>query len=50
LERCGSIGIDGTASRTEPTRVLGLLDQGLLETEHSLAEAKVLFELAQRDS
>jgi DNA-binding MarR family transcriptional regulator/GNAT superfamily N-acetyltransferase len=32
------------------TEVLGLLDQGLLETEHSLAEARVLFELAQRDS
>lgn len=32
------------------TEVLGLLDQGLLETEHSLAEARVLFELAQRES
>ncbi len=32
------------------TEVLGLLDQGLLETEHSLAEARVLFELAQRPS
>ncbi|MBW3604948.1 MAG: helix-turn-helix domain-containing GNAT family N-acetyltransferase [Actinobacteria bacterium] len=31
------------------TRVLGLLDQGLLATEHSLAEARVIFELAQRD-
>lgn len=32
------------------TEVLGLLDRGLLETEHSLAEARVIFELAQRDS
>ena len=32
------------------TELLGLLDQGLLETEHSLAEARVLFELAQHDS
>jgi DNA-binding MarR family transcriptional regulator/N-acetylglutamate synthase-like GNAT family acetyltransferase len=32
------------------TEVLGLLDQGLLETEHSLAEARVLFELAQQGS
>lgn len=32
------------------TQVLGLLDQGLLKTEYSLAEARVLFELAQRDS
>lgn len=31
------------------TEVLGLLEQGLLETEHSLAEARVIFELAQRD-
>lgn len=30
------------------TEVLGLLDQGLLDTEHSLAEARILFELAQR--
>lgn len=30
------------------TEVLGLLDQGLLETDHSLAEARVIFELAQR--
>jgi DNA-binding MarR family transcriptional regulator/N-acetylglutamate synthase-like GNAT family acetyltransferase len=30
------------------TEVLGLLDQGLLATEHSLSEARVLFELAQR--
>ena len=28
------------------TEVLGLLDEGLLETEHSLAEARVIFELA----
>jgi DNA-binding MarR family transcriptional regulator/GNAT superfamily N-acetyltransferase len=32
------------------TEVLGLLDQGLLATEHSLAEARVIFELAQRTS
>lgn len=30
------------------TEVLGLLDHGLLQTEHSLAEARVIFELAQR--
>jgi len=30
--------------------VLGLLDQGLLETPHTLAEARVIFELAQRPS
>ncbi len=30
------------------TEVLGLLDEGLLDTEHTLAEARVLFELAQR--
>ena len=30
------------------TQVLGLLDEGLLETEHPLPEARVLFELAQR--
>lgn len=32
------------------TEVLGLLDQGLLETEYSLAEARVIFELAHRKS
>jgi DNA-binding MarR family transcriptional regulator len=32
------------------TEVLGLLDEGLLATEHSLAEARVIFELAQRPS
>lgn len=32
------------------TEVIGLLDQGLLETEHSLTEARVIFELAQRDT
>lgn len=32
------------------TEVLGLLDQGLLETERTLAEARVIFELAQRDT
>ncbi|HSJ83580.1 MAG TPA: bifunctional helix-turn-helix transcriptional regulator/GNAT family N-acetyltransferase [Acidimicrobiia bacterium] len=31
------------------TEVLGLLDQGLLETEYTLAEARVIFELAQDD-
>jgi DNA-binding MarR family transcriptional regulator/GNAT superfamily N-acetyltransferase len=30
------------------TEVLGLLDQGLLETDFSLTEARVIFELAQR--
>jgi len=30
------------------TEVLGLLDEGLLSTEHTLAEARVIFELAQR--
>jgi DNA-binding MarR family transcriptional regulator/GNAT superfamily N-acetyltransferase len=30
------------------TEQLGLLGRGLLDTEHSLAEARVLFELAQR--
>ena len=30
------------------TEVLGLLDQDLLSTEHSLAEARVIFELTQR--
>lgn len=30
------------------TEVLGLLDEGLLATEHTLAEARVIFELAQR--
>ena len=32
------------------TEVLGLLDDGLLATEHSLAEARVIFVLAQRPS
>jgi DNA-binding MarR family transcriptional regulator/GNAT superfamily N-acetyltransferase len=31
------------------TQVVGLLDRGLLHTRHSLPEARVLFELAQRD-
>ena len=30
------------------TRVLGLLDEGLLGTEHPLPEARVIYELAQR--
>ena len=29
------------------TRLVGLLDEGLLETEHTLPEARVLFELAR---
>ncbi|HEX6946455.1 MAG TPA: helix-turn-helix domain-containing GNAT family N-acetyltransferase [Acidimicrobiia bacterium] len=31
------------------TEIIGLLDSGLLQTEHSLTEARVLFELAQRE-
>lgn len=31
------------------TEIIGLLDSGLLETEHSLTEARVIFELAQRE-
>ncbi|MEZ4236044.1 MAG: MarR family transcriptional regulator [Myxococcota bacterium] len=31
------------------TEVLGLLDRGLLATEHSLTEARVLFELAHAE-
>jgi DNA-binding MarR family transcriptional regulator len=31
------------------TEILGLLDRGLLRTEHSLAESRVLFELAQEE-
>jgi DNA-binding MarR family transcriptional regulator len=31
------------------TEILGLLDQGLLDTEYTLTEARVIFELAQRD-
>src|SRR5919199_6767492 len=31
------------------TNVLGLLREGLLETPYSLTEARVIFELAQRD-
>jgi DNA-binding MarR family transcriptional regulator/GNAT superfamily N-acetyltransferase len=34
----------------EWTQVLGLLDRGLLETDYTLAESRVIFELAQRDS
>ncbi len=32
------------------TEVLGLLDRGLLDTEYTLAESRVIFELAQRES
>lgn len=32
------------------TEILGLLDRGLLQTRYSLAESRVIFELAQRDS
>lgn len=32
------------------TEVLGLLDQGFLATDHSLTEARLIYELAQRDS
>src|SRR3989440_10496136 len=32
------------------TRWVGALDEGLLRTRHSLAEARVLFELGRRDS
>ena len=32
------------------TRLVGLLDEGLLETEHTLPEARVLFELARTGS
>jgi DNA-binding MarR family transcriptional regulator/GNAT superfamily N-acetyltransferase len=38
------------AFNREWTEVLGLLDEGLLATEHTLAEARVIFELAQRPS
>ncbi|MGH2988363.1 MAG: bifunctional helix-turn-helix transcriptional regulator/GNAT family N-acetyltransferase [Solirubrobacterales bacterium] len=32
------------------TRVIGLLREGMMRTEHSLTEARVIFELAHRDS
>src|SRR4029079_96102 len=38
------------AFNREWTEVLGLLDEGLLATEHTLAEARVIYELAQRPS
>jgi len=31
------------------TRLLGTLDEGMLRTEHSLAEARVIYELATRE-
>lgn len=34
----------------EWTQVLGLLDRGLLETDYTLAESRVIFELAQLES
>ena len=44
----GSLAIDKVRSFNRRwTEVLGLLDRGLLKTEHSLAETRVLFELAQ---
>lgn len=44
-----SIAAVRTFNRTW-TEVLGLLDRDLLQTEHSLSESRVLFELAQHDS
>jgi len=32
------------------TRVIGVLHEGLMHTDHTLAEARVLFELGQRDA
>lgn len=32
------------------TKVIGLLREGMMRTEHSLTDARVIFELAQRDS
>ena len=32
------------------TRVIGVLEEGLLHTPYTLTEARVVFELAQRDS
>jgi len=46
----GSPAIDTVRSFNRRwTEVLGLLDRGLLRTDHSLAESRVLFELAQEE-